>query len=232
MLLLIRHRRIPPGHRVLWADSEDRAVRIRPRTSISDGKQTPGARHSLQLLLSFVAELDAGADHKVLDRLGHQDFCNAGLTAHSGGDMDGESAKIQSANFTFAGVDAGPDVDPHSLRGSDYRDRAPDSPCRTIEGCDEPVACRVHLPAAMALKHPGHSRTLTTALRLMHMLRRWAMVEVFMLAVLVSVVKLTALADVVPGVGLWSLGAYVLVTAAAHASFDARDYWSRVRSRA
>lgn len=86
--------------------------------------------------------------------------------------------------------------------------------------------------AAMALEHPGHSRTLTTALRLMHMLRRWAMVEVFMLAVLVSVVKLTALADVVPGVGLWSLGAYVVVTAAAHASFDARDYWSRVRSRA
>lgn len=83
--------------------------------------------------------------------------------------------------------------------------------------------------AALALGHPGHSRTLTTLLRLMHTLRRWAMVEVFMLGVLVAVVKLTALADVIPGAGLWSLGAYVLVTAAAHASFDARDYWSRVR---
>ena len=86
--------------------------------------------------------------------------------------------------------------------------------------------------AAMALKHTGHSSTLATALRLMHTLRRWAMVEVFMLGVLVSVVKLTALADVAPGAGLWSLGAYVFVTAAAHASFDARDYWAHVRPHA
>ena len=86
--------------------------------------------------------------------------------------------------------------------------------------------------AALALANPGHSRTLTTLLRLMHTLRRWAMVEVFMLGVLVSVVKLTAIADVLPGVGLWSLAAYVAVTAAAHASFDSRDYWSRIRGPA
>lgn len=85
--------------------------------------------------------------------------------------------------------------------------------------------------AALALQHPHRSAVLTAALRLMHGLRRWAMVEVFMLGVLVSVVKLTALAHVIPGIGLWSLGAYVVVTAAAHASFDARDYWSRVEIR-
>jgi paraquat-inducible protein A len=82
--------------------------------------------------------------------------------------------------------------------------------------------------AALALKHPHRSATLTTALRLMHTLRRWAMVEVFMLGVLVSVVRLAALAHVIPGVGLWSLAAYVVVTAAAHASFDIRDYWAGV----
>lgn len=86
--------------------------------------------------------------------------------------------------------------------------------------------------AALALGHPGQVRTLTASLRLMHALRRWAMVEVFMLGVLVSVVKLGAIADVLPGVGLWSLAAYVAVTAAAHASFDMRDYWSRLGVRA
>jgi paraquat-inducible protein A len=85
--------------------------------------------------------------------------------------------------------------------------------------------------AALSLRHPDHSRTLTTSLRLMHTLRRWAMVEVFMLGVLVSVVKLAAIADVLPGIGLWSLAAYVTVSAAAHASFDTRDYWARVGVR-
>jgi paraquat-inducible protein A len=81
--------------------------------------------------------------------------------------------------------------------------------------------------AALALDDPARVRALTASLRLMHTLRRWAMVEVFMLGVLVSVVKLTAIADVIPGIGLWSLAAYVAVTAAAHASFDMRDYWAR-----
>ena len=81
--------------------------------------------------------------------------------------------------------------------------------------------------AALALRHPAHSRSLASSLRLMHTLRRWAMVEVFMLGVLVSVVKLAAIADVLPGIGLWSLAAYVVVSAAAHASFDMRDYWAR-----
>lgn len=85
--------------------------------------------------------------------------------------------------------------------------------------------------AALGLRHAGHSSTLATALRLMHALRRWAMAEVFMLGVLVALVKLTAIADVIPGKGLWSLGAYVLVTAAAHASFDLRDYWARLGTR-
>ena len=84
--------------------------------------------------------------------------------------------------------------------------------------------------AAIASQQLRRSRTLTRALWLMHVLRRWAMVEVFMLGVLVAVVKLAALARVLPGIGLWSLAGYIVITAAAHASFDGPDYWSRLES--
>ncbi|MGZ8219906.1 paraquat-inducible protein A [Methylomagnum sp.] len=58
--------------------------------------------------------------------------------------------------------------------------------------------------------------------------RPWSMVEVFMLGVLVSVVKLSHLAHIEPGVALWSYGALILVFAAAMAGFDAHTLWNRL----
>jgi paraquat-inducible protein A len=57
------------------------------------------------------------------------------------------------------------------------------------------------------------------------------MIEVFMIGVLVTVVKLSTMAQVLPGVALWSFGALVVVLAAM-LSFDPRDFgttWSRRR---
>ena len=54
--------------------------------------------------------------------------------------------------------------------------------------------------------------------------RVWGMTEVFMIGVLVTVVKLSAMAQVIPGIALWSFGALVLVLAAVM-SFDPRDLW-------
>lgn len=71
---------------------------------------------------------------------------------------------------------------------------------------------------------PGFS----VAFRLIHFVKPWAMIEVFMLGLLVTISKLSALASVVPNI---ALGAFVLlmfsVTAAA-ANFDHRGYWKRV----
>jgi paraquat-inducible protein A len=53
------------------------------------------------------------------------------------------------------------------------------------------------------------------------------MVEVFMLGVLVSLVKLAHLAGVVAGVALWSFAALMLVMAGISAVFDARGLWAR-----
>jgi paraquat-inducible protein A len=54
------------------------------------------------------------------------------------------------------------------------------------------------------------------------------MVEVLMLGVLVSLVKLANLAGVVPGIALWSFAALMFVMAAVTAVFDPRDLWARV----
>lgn len=63
--------------------------------------------------------------------------------------------------------------------------------------------------------------------RALQAVRPWGMVEVFMLGVLVSLVKLAHLAGVVPGVALWSFAALMLVMAAISAVFDPRALWER-----
>ena len=55
----------------------------------------------------------------------------------------------------------------------------------------------------------------------------WRMVEVLMLGVLVALVKLAHMAELLIGVALWSLGALVILLAAAAATFDPREVWSR-----
>jgi paraquat-inducible protein A len=62
--------------------------------------------------------------------------------------------------------------------------------------------------------------------RALQAVRPWCMVEVFMLGVLVSLVKLAHVAGVVPGVALWAFGALMLLMAAVAASFDPRRLWA------
>ncbi|HVI50540.1 MAG TPA: paraquat-inducible protein A [Candidatus Sulfotelmatobacter sp.] len=55
-------------------------------------------------------------------------------------------------------------------------------------------------------------------------LRPWGMTEVFVLGVVVSLVKLSHLARVVPGVALWAFAATAVLLAVV-ASFDLRTLW-------
>ena len=63
--------------------------------------------------------------------------------------------------------------------------------------------------------------------RMLQVVRPWGMVEVFMLGVLVSLVKLAHLATIVAGVALWSFAVLMLVMAAIAATFDARVLWAK-----
>jgi paraquat-inducible protein A len=53
----------------------------------------------------------------------------------------------------------------------------------------------------------------------------WAMLDVFLLAVLVSLVKLGQLATVVPGPGLFAFSGVVVFTMLASAAFDPKIIW-------
>ena len=55
----------------------------------------------------------------------------------------------------------------------------------------------------------------------------WAMLDVFLLAVLVALVKLGTWATVLPGPGLIAFAAVVVLTMLASASFDPRLIWQR-----
>ena len=64
--------------------------------------------------------------------------------------------------------------------------------------------------------------------RLVHALQPWAMMEVFMLGILVSVVKLGEMAIIVPGIALWSYGILILALAGSVSSLDPDIVWEKV----
>jgi len=80
------------------------------------------------------------------------------------------------------------------------------------------------VPLRRGIRAPGFS----AVFRLLQFASRWAMVEVFVLGALVSLVKLGHVANVDPGIALVSYGALMLVMAAIEASFDPRELWARV----
>ena len=64
--------------------------------------------------------------------------------------------------------------------------------------------------------------------RLQTSLAPWAMFDVYMVAVLVTLAKLAALATITPGPGAWAFAALMLITAGANAAFDDRTVWQRL----
>lgn len=67
--------------------------------------------------------------------------------------------------------------------------------------------------------------------RFFHSLQPWGMMEVFLIGILVAVVKLVGMAQIVPGLALWSFAVLILVLAAATANLDPRLVWERVQYR-
>ena len=69
------------------------------------------------------------------------------------------------------------------------------------------------------------------AMRFRALVKDWSMLEVFLLAVLVTYVKLVGVAKLGIGPGAWAFGALMLVSTWAGTSFDPRLVWDRVRGR-
>jgi paraquat-inducible protein A len=72
-----------------------------------------------------------------------------------------------------------------------------------------------------------HLRERTWLYRFIDTIGPWAMLDVFLLAVLVALVKLSGWAKVVPGPGLLAFTAMVVLTMLASAAFDPKLIWER-----
>jgi paraquat-inducible protein A len=72
---------------------------------------------------------------------------------------------------------------------------------------------------------------LAEAYRVLHHLQPWSMMEVFLIGILVSLVKLADMAEIIPGISLWAFALLIPVVAAASRSLDPEIVWSRVEVR-
>jgi paraquat-inducible protein A len=81
------------------------------------------------------------------------------------------------------------------------------------------------LTLLVALRLRRGQRHFAWLFRLVQAIRVWGMIDVLMLGILVSLVKLAALATVVPGVALWSFAALLVLLALLSSSFSTADLW-------
>ncbi len=66
--------------------------------------------------------------------------------------------------------------------------------------------------------------------RIVEALHPWAMVDVYMLGVIVAMVKLNDFATIVPGAALYSFAALLISMAAAGAALNSHDVWERLEA--
>ena len=85
------------------------------------------------------------------------------------------------------------------------------------------------LAALVYVRRPPAPRWVGELMRGAQFVKPWAMLEVMLLGILVALIKIAELATVVPGVGIYAVGALVVLFAAIAVTFDPREVWRRVR---
>lgn len=66
-------------------------------------------------------------------------------------------------------------------------------------------------------------------MRMLDLSQPWGMAEVMMLGILVALIKIAEMATLVLGVGIFAVGALIILIAAMMASFDRDEVWKRIR---
>jgi paraquat-inducible protein A len=67
--------------------------------------------------------------------------------------------------------------------------------------------------------------------RILRAVQAWRMPDVMFIGVLVALVKLTHLAEVIPGIALFSLAAFMILLAACVSTFNPRALWAKLDAR-
>jgi paraquat-inducible protein A len=79
----------------------------------------------------------------------------------------------------------------------------------------------------LPLKFGRLPKRLPWVLRFFQRIQPWGMIEVFMVGILVSVVKLAKMAKIIPGISLYSFLALIFVLSAMTVSLDAHLIWQK-----
>ncbi|MGH8669853.1 MAG: paraquat-inducible protein A [Burkholderiales bacterium] len=88
----------------------------------------------------------------------------------------------------------------------------------------------LYLVVAARFRLGRRLRERTSIYRFIDVIGPWAMLDVFLLAVLVALVKLGQIATILPGAGLVAFAAVVVLTLLASASFDPKLIWQEQRA--
>jgi len=94
------------------------------------------------------------------------------------------------------------------------------------------LATLLYLVVSAQLRSRALPRLRTRLWRFVDVVGPWAMLDVFLLAILVALVKLRTLATVLPGPGLAAFCAVVVLTILASSTFDPRLIWTTSRKPA
>jgi paraquat-inducible protein A len=84
------------------------------------------------------------------------------------------------------------------------------------------------LTILLAVRRPPAPPWVGTLLRHCRIIRPWRMVEVMLLGILVSLIKIAELATVITGIAMWAVAALIVLLAAMANSFDPDEVWERV----
>lgn len=79
------------------------------------------------------------------------------------------------------------------------------------------------------LKFNSKARYATQVFRIFQHLQPWSMMEVFMLGILVSLVKLGDMATIIPGIAVFAFGLLIFALAFAVSSVDSHMVWQRIK---
>jgi paraquat-inducible protein A len=94
------------------------------------------------------------------------------------------------------------------------------------------IAPLIELVAILGLLYPLYRDRLprggTSVFRVLRAIQPWRMPEVMLIGIFVALVKLAHLAEVIPGIALFSLAAFMVLLAACISTFDPRLLWAKV----
>jgi paraquat-inducible protein A len=84
------------------------------------------------------------------------------------------------------------------------------------------------LAVLLAARRPPAPHWVDEMLRGAELMRPWSMNEVMLLGILVALIKIAELATVEPGIGMYAVGALVILFPAIMVTFDPGEIWQRV----